>query len=101
VTIHTTYGSLEDLFGSVERLLNDIHNLRSNGSPPIESLEQAPHLERWFHSTRPAPCLEGMVTGHPLLGSLIPVRTSELVMLDKTAGWARTWSRYYQLGTPG
>lgn len=101
MAIQTTYGTFDDLIASVERLMTDIQTLRTSGVPPASILERAPHLERWCHSTRPAPCLEGSVAGHPVLGSLIPIKTSDLVMFDKTAGWARTWSRYYQLGTPG
>lgn len=66
---------------------------------PRAELEGAPRLEDWSLVTRSAMALQGRVIGHPLLGNRHVV-TSELFALDRSAGWARTLSRFYALGTP-
>lgn len=47
----------------------------------------------------PAAVPDGAVVGHPLLGDLSHIHTSELFAIGEAAGWARTWSRYYRLGS--
>ena len=98
MAIRTSFGSLDELNLLVGRLLSDVATLRSDGAPPFAQLEASPHLENWSYSTRPVSCLEGLATDHPVLGSFIPVRTSDLMMIDEAAGWVRTFSRYYRLG---
>jgi hypothetical protein len=66
---------------------------------PHRELDGAPRIENWSVITRPMLALQGMVTGHPLLGDRNVV-TSELYAIDRGAGWARTLSRFYVLGTP-
>lgn len=61
--------------------------------------EEAPLIDMWQISSRPATCLIGASSGHPLLvGSRIVITTSDLVALSETLGWARTRSRWYRLG---
>jgi len=98
MAIRTTFGSLEALNLMAGRLLADIATLRSYGAPPLAQLEASPHLNHWSYSTRPVSCLEGFATDHPVLGSFVSVRTSDIMMIDETAGWVRTFSRFYTLG---
>lgn len=61
----------------------------------------APLLDRWVFAERPAACLMGQSTGHPVLegtGSLIT--TSDLVLISDDRASARTLSRWYRLGDP-
>lgn len=98
MTINTAYGNLTKLQITLGTLANDIRQLRShNDSPSVFTLENAPLLEQWSFATIRRPCLIGGVTGHPLLGDLSRIQTSELFAIDPSAGWARTLSRYYRL----
>jgi hypothetical protein len=92
--------SLKSLEESLAKLLCDIRNLHAGESPSSESLEAAPIIEQWSYGLVPAGCLIGSVRGHPILGNRIRIHTSQLVFIDPDHGWARTWSRYYRLGTP-
>lgn len=66
---------------------------------PRTELDDAPTLHGWRHCTRPRPALAGYAVDHPVLGSR-PVVTSEIFAIDHRAGWVRTFSRFYALGTP-
>lgn len=67
--------------------------------PTGSQLAAAPSIERWRVTTRPAYCIVGDVTGHPLLaGTGRRVVTSDVVLIDGERGWARTKSRWYRLG---
>jgi hypothetical protein len=79
-------------------LLDDLQDLRANGSPCAERLRAAPRIERWSLGLFPTPCLLGTAFEHPLLGSGRRVHTSALILIDPEAGWARTLSRFYRLG---
>lgn len=59
-------------------------------------LRDAPLLTNWTASHRLRPCLAGTVIGHPRLGDRT-ISTSELFAIDRKAGWARTFSRFYRL----
>ncbi|WP_367277105.1 DUF6634 family protein [Nitratireductor sp.] len=62
--------------------------------------EEAPILEQWAPTCRPAPCLTGLSTGHPrLVGADRSIITSDLQLLSSDQTWARTTSRWYRLGT--
>lgn len=68
--------------------------------PDAATLAVAPVLDLWQPVfTGPRLCLTGLVDGHPLLPSDW-VTTSPLLVLDPDFTWARTYSRYYRLGTP-
>lgn len=61
----------------------------------------APLLDRWVFGERPAACLMGESTGHPVFeGTGRPITTSDLILLSKDRAWARTLSRWYRLGDP-
>jgi hypothetical protein len=100
MTIITAYGNLIKLQATLSTLTNDIRELRSHDDRPSAALlEHAPLLEQWSFAIIQRPCLMGAVEGHPLLGDLSRMHTSELFAIDQAAGWARTWSRYYRLGS--
>lgn len=83
----------------LEELARDLRAIAQGTAPTNAELRRAPQLDGWALSVRPARCLTGVVTGHPILRGPI-VRTSELYLIDRRRGWARTLSRFYRLGTP-
>jgi hypothetical protein len=81
-------------------LLSDMAMLRA-GIPPEKLATDAPLLDRWLVAHRPAVCLLGQSTGHPLLpGVNREIVTSYLILLSRDRTWARTLSRWYHLGRP-
>ncbi len=96
MSVVTQCGSLKCLEDSLTNLLHDIRDLRVGDIPRSLDLEAAPTVDQWSHGLIPARCLVGSVRGHPIRAR---VHTSQLVMIDPEHGWARTWSRYYRLGT--
>lgn len=88
----------DDFEQRLSGLLDDLRELRADGSPRAEHLRAAPRIERWSLGLLPTPCLLGTAFGHPLLGSGRHVHTSMLILIDPEAGWARTLSRFYRLG---
>ena len=95
MAIHFTSGG--DVAATVERLralANDLE--RMTMFQPNRELEGSPQLARARLAVRPRPCLTGVVSGHPLLGSRHIV-TSEIYAIDTKAGWARTFNRFYRL----
>ncbi|MDD9739187.1 ATP-dependent Lon protease [Marinovum sp. SP66] len=69
--------------------------------PTPEDLENAPILDLWrpLANAHGAVVLWGQVTGHPRI-TASRIITSRLFALDRQAGWARTYSRWYRLGEP-
>lgn len=70
---------------------------------PVEELVGGPSplLDQWSISERPAGCLVGLASGHPLLaGEDRPIMTSDLWLVSADLKWARTLSRWYRLGKP-
>jgi len=88
------------LLDHLQRLHADISRTSSGQAPTQEQLNSAPILDQWECGVRLTPCLYGVVYGHPVHEHCRPIHTSELYMFDACAGWARTWSRFYRLGTP-
>jgi hypothetical protein len=68
-------------------------------APSLSDILNAPLIEGWAIGQRVEPALVGTVAGHPLLPDG-PVTTSGLHFLDPVAGYARTLTRWYRLGTP-
>jgi hypothetical protein len=92
-------GDVADAIARLERLATDLDRIGSGERPSADDLATAPLLARWRLATRSAPCLVGLCSDHPRLhGPLI--YTSELWAIAPKLGWARTWSRFYRLGTP-
>ncbi|MFC4171633.1 hypothetical protein ACFOYU_06130 [Microvirga sp. GCM10011540] len=104
ITVHP-YGTvdrhrLDAEIDRLETLLGDMKRLRDGGCPSVEELAAAPSIDQWSINVRPAPCLVGLVQGHPRteLPTLRPVATSDLWILDPARSYARTLSRIYALG---
>lgn len=84
----------------LERLLIDLRLIADNAGRSSLDLRSAPLLDQWTIGFLPAPCLTGLVTGHPNLADNARVTTSQLVMFEPSKNWARTLSRFYRLGAP-
>jgi hypothetical protein len=80
----------------LERLAADLRLIESGCGPTAEELARAPLLLNWSFVGRPVVALEGVVVGHPLLGSQ-PIMTSQLYWVSDDKRCARTLSRFYQL----
>lgn len=93
-----------DFVHEMERLaalVADVERIHRGVPPEAMAGEDAPILDRWILAGRMVPCLAGLSTGHPLLpGTSRPIGTSDLWLLSKDYGWARTLSRWYRLGRP-
>src|ERR1700732_925503 len=83
----------------LEQLTHDLQCLKSVQSPTEEILHASPLLDEWSFGFTPSPCLIGTLYGHPMLGNCRSVHTSELVLIDPGRRWARTWSKFYRLGS--
>jgi hypothetical protein len=83
-------------------LARDLDLLESGWMPDDRMLLAAPILERWtFIWGGGAVCLEGLSYGHPELpGEGRLICTSPVIAMDVDRVWARTFSRWYRLGTP-
>lgn len=82
-------------------LVGDMEAIRSGKRAERLAGEEPPTLDRWVMSQRPAICLTGLSTGHPMLaGEARPIGTSDLCLLSDDQAWARTLSRWYRLGRP-
>ncbi|MBB6262618.1 hypothetical protein FHS77_003200 [Paenochrobactrum gallinarii] len=85
----------------LKALVEDMEAFLDRNGPTKEVLEQSPVIDHWSMSERNTPCLTGSFYHHPILGELIPNGiTSQLWLLNKDEGWARTLSRFYKLGKP-
>ena len=84
------------------RLIDLISHLEhlSAATPSLEEFRDAPLLDEWSAGVGGDGCarLFGRVTGHPRLHEGARIYTSPYLQVDPAAGWARTWSRFYQLG---
>lgn len=87
--VATTVGRLRALADDLERL--------TMFRPRIE-LDGAPTIENWSPTHRRVGTLVGLVEDHPLLGNKLVV-TSEVYATNPKQGWARTFSRFYRLGS--
>lgn len=69
--------------------------------PSVAEIAAAPILERWrvLISPQGTPVIWGQVSGHPRLGETM-ISTSRLIAINQRAGWARSMSRFFRLGTP-
>jgi uncharacterized protein DUF6634 len=86
----------------MEAALAAFDRLTAGGAPDQHDLALAPLLSGWRRSLVPVvePVLIGTVEGHPHLSGRRRVATSRLLALDPAAGWARTMSRWFRLGSP-
>jgi hypothetical protein len=93
-----------DFVRQLERLaalVADVERVHRGVPPEAMAGDDAPILDRWILGKRAVPCLAGLSTGHPeLIGQNRPIYTSDLWLLSRDQGWARTLSRWYRLGRP-
>lgn len=90
--------AFEEQFRRYRDLLEDMDWIRKQ-VPVAELAREAPMLDCWAFGSRPAACLLGHTTGHPLLpGTGRLVTTSDLCLISADGAWARTLSRWYRLG---
>lgn len=73
----------------------------AEAGPSDADLAAAPLIDMWRPLMANQVCVSlwGLVTDHPELGRDYTT-TSALIALDQQQGWARTWNRWYRLGTP-
>jgi hypothetical protein len=83
---------------SLQALCIDLKKI-TDGHRPEAELADAPFLDNYGLTFRMAPCLTGMVQGHPSIDRPA-VLTSGLWAYAPELGWARTLNRYYRLGRP-
>lgn len=76
------------------------HLLEASRDPTSAELEVAPYLDLWRFTQDwlGYTLLIGKVSGHPLLEGP-SIYTSPLLRIDPFHEWARTYSRFYRLGT--
>ena len=83
------------------QLVADVERIHRGVPPEAMAGDNAPILDRWILGQRLVPCLAGLSTGHPrLVGENRLIGTSNLWLLSRDHGWARTLSRWYRLGRP-
>lgn len=96
---------------AMEQLKRNFESYMKGEVPSLLELERAPVLENWralfVHVAREeAPkamllVLLGSVAGHPQHPDGTRIHTSQLIWLDRSRHWARTWNRVYRLGARG
>ncbi|MCJ2121774.1 DUF6634 family protein [Methylobacterium sp. J-077] len=81
-------------------LAEDLERIARGEHPGELDLRDAPYLFDWQLFLMPLPYLLGTVFGHPKIEDGHICRTSELITFDPVTGYARTFSRFYRLGSP-
>src|SRR3546814_6062665 len=79
-------------------LANDLEGIAKGILPAPDVLASAPFLDGYWFAPREYLSMCGSVHDHPLVSDPM-VTTSELWVLAPELGWARTYSRFYRLGT--
>lgn len=83
----------------LQRLLDDLNDLRAGKYPSNDTLTKAPLLNDYLVIKRGIAALSGDVSGHPIIsGNNEPMVSSPLFVVLKDIGAARTLSRWYRLG---
>jgi hypothetical protein len=77
-------------------------SIAESATPPAPSaLEAAPRLVAWAPVlAMHRPCLMGRVFGHPDQEDGADLQTTPIIAFHAEAGYARSVSRWYRLGTP-
>ena len=88
--------SRTELVASLRRLADDLEATGDRKVVPLPTVR----MDRWALAKRAVPCLVGTPTGHPRIDDGRRCISSELYFIDEQAGIARTFSRWYRLGTP-
>ncbi|MBA8878289.1 DUF6634 family protein [Phyllobacterium myrsinacearum] len=96
----TTSDGLSMEIQVLKELLQDLENIRRGRLPDARALANAPLIDNWSLRYRNVPCLAGAISSHPRLGHAENGITSDLWILAPHHGFARTMSRFYNLGSP-
>lgn len=88
-----------ELAERIHQLSRDLKLIEELKAPTIRAFVNAPVIENWRFGQRTETALVGRVQGHPLHRDG-PIITSGIYFLDAKAGYARTLSRWYQVGQP-
>ncbi|WP_339828839.1 DUF6634 family protein [uncultured Parvibaculum sp.] len=83
----------------LKSLCIDLECLRAGVPPSSAKLDAAPFIDDYEFAQRGVTVLAGEVTGHPPFKTTRTI-TSDLCLFAPDLGWARTFSRYYRLGSP-
>lgn len=78
----------------LEALRSDLLSLSLGNGPNLTTHADAPILDPWTYT----PCVVHRLLGYTNNQPDFAHVTTELVCIDRTAGWARTRSRWYRLG---
>ena len=79
-------------------LADDLEAIANGNLPAPDMLASAPFLDGYWFAAREFLSMCGSVHDHPLVSDPM-VTTSELWVLAPELGWARTYNRFYRLGT--
>ena len=79
-------------------LADDLEAINNGILPAPDVLASAPFLDGYWFAPREYLSMCGSVHDHPLVSNPM-VTTSELWVLAPELGWARTYNRFYRLGT--
>ncbi|MCW0236333.1 MAG: hypothetical protein OJJ21_22235 [Ferrovibrio sp.] len=91
---------VEDDVRKLRALADDLERLAQDQQPTRTDLHRAPSLSNYWVDLRPMYCLKGRIAGHPRIEGPTAT-TSDLWVFAPELGWARTYSRWYQLlGNP-
>ena len=84
---HASQGLVFELqFRRLAALVSDMEQIRQGASVEVLAGEAAPLLDRWVFGERPAACLMGLSTGHPVLeGTGRLITTSDLCLISEMA----------------
>ncbi|MEH2530805.1 hypothetical protein V1277_002819 [Bradyrhizobium sp. AZCC 1588] len=96
---------------AMAQLRRDFESYMKGEVPSSIEIGRAPLLEHWravfVHVARKEDpkamllVLVGSVAGHPQHSDGTRIYTSQLIWLDRSRKWARTWNRVYLLGGRG
>lgn len=83
------------LVAQLRRLADDLETIGKQDWPPPGAVA----INDWFVGHRAVSCLVGKPSGHPFIDNGHPMVSSELFFMDVDRGYARSFSRWYRLGT--
>ncbi|WP_430254853.1 DUF6634 family protein [Neorhizobium sp. DAR64872/K0K18] len=83
---------------AVVDLARDLNDLE-NGTFDFSVLGSAPIIDEFRIAHRTIPCLAGQISNHPLLRDGKSSVTSQIFYMDPHKRAARTFSRWYRLGS--
>lgn len=84
----------------LQGLVQDLERIHRGQHPDAAILGDAPVIHDWAIVRRQEACLAGTITGHPKIAHGHTGVTSGLWFLAPGLGYARTLSRFYNLGQP-